>query len=417
MEALWKVRILFINRYFYPDHSATSQMLSDLAFELAGSGSVVHVIASRLRYDAAEGDLPAAEMIKGVDVHRVWTSRFGRHFLPGRALDYLTFYASAGWCLFRLVQSGDVVVAKTDPPLISVMAAWVVKRRGARLVNWVQDLFPEVAIVLGVKGFNGWLGRFLVRKRNISLQRAYMNVVIGERMRERLLKEGIDEGRLKVIHNWANEEGVRFVSAQEDNPLRQEWGLAGKFVIGYSGNLGRAHEVETLLGAAQQLKDIKDIVFLFIGGGALRKRVEKEAAKRGLINLMFKGYQPRKYLSESLGVADVHVVVLKPQMEGLIVPSKFYGIAAAGRPTLFIGDVGGEIGQILNSGETGFALMAGDVDTFVGHVLNMKDDRKKLLSMGASARQLFEARFSKTRAMSEWRQLLQADSLLIGPRT
>ena len=137
----------------------------------------MHVITSRLRYDAPKARLAAFENCRGVEVHRVWTSRFGRHFLPGRGIDYLAFYLSAFWRLLRLARSGDVIVAKTDPPLISVVAGWVVRIRKARLVNWLQDLFPEVAMALNMRGFRGSLGCWLVRLRNASLNRARINVV------------------------------------------------------------------------------------------------------------------------------------------------------------------------------------------------------------------------------------------------
>ena len=144
------MRVLFINRYFYPDHSATSQMLTDLATDLQREGLDVTVITGRQLIDDARARLPARECIDGIDVHRVWSSRFGRTKLIGRAVDYLSFYASAGWRLARLTRRGDVVVAKTDPPLISVIAALVAKWRHAHLVNWLHDLFPEIAERLGI---------------------------------------------------------------------------------------------------------------------------------------------------------------------------------------------------------------------------------------------------------------------------
>ena len=127
--------VIFLNRFFYPDHSATSQMLSDLAFALAAKGDVVSVITSRQRYDAPSARLPKSEDIAGVDVHRVPTSRFGRHFLPGRFVDYFSFYISAAWRLWRLARRWDTIVAKTDPPMLSALAAPIAHLRSARHVN------------------------------------------------------------------------------------------------------------------------------------------------------------------------------------------------------------------------------------------------------------------------------------------
>src|ERR1700674_2796529 len=127
-------KIVFVNRYFHPDLSATSQMLSDLGFGLAQRGFSIHVVCSRQLYDAARADLAAREAIGGVTVHRVRTTLFGRNRLPGRALDYLSFYISSAWTLLALLNRGDTVVAMTDPPLISIVVMAVAKIKRARLV-------------------------------------------------------------------------------------------------------------------------------------------------------------------------------------------------------------------------------------------------------------------------------------------
>ena len=142
------MKIVFVNRYFYPDHSATSQMLTELAFELARDGREVCVVTSRQRYEDPNAVLESRESVRGVQIHRIWTTRFGRSVLVGRALDYASFYLSSFGRLCALLRAGDVLVAKTDPPLISVVAMTATKFRGAFLVNWLQDLFPEVAMAL-----------------------------------------------------------------------------------------------------------------------------------------------------------------------------------------------------------------------------------------------------------------------------
>ena len=129
------MKVVFLNRFFYPDHSATSQLLTDLGFYLAKSGRTVFVITGRQVYDDPAVALPARATVHGVQILRVWTSRFGRGRLLGRAMDYGTFYLSALWCLLKVVRVGDVVVAKTDPPLISVFAAIASKVRGAVLIT------------------------------------------------------------------------------------------------------------------------------------------------------------------------------------------------------------------------------------------------------------------------------------------
>lgn len=381
-------------------------MVSDLCFELAEGGRSVEVVTSRQRYDDPEAALAIEELIRGVRVHRLWTSLFGRQVLGLRAIDYLTFHLNAFRFLLTQIQRGDVVVAKTDPPLISIVAGVAARMRGATLINWLQDLFPETAVELGVRGV-GWLAPFLSWLRNISLRAAAMNVAIGGRMAERLASLGVPERRIRVIHNWADG-GAICPTRREVNPLRAEWGLDGKFVVGYSGNLGRAHEFETMVNAADLLRARNDVVFLFIGSGANRERLERKARELGLGNVHFHPYQPREKLGLSLTVPDVHLVSLRPELEGLIVPSKFYGIAAAGRPTLAIGDPEGEIPTILRRYDIGYTVMPGDAEGLAVRIVELADNPDLCSTMGTRAREVFEQQFDLPHAMQAWRECLDA---------
>src|SRR5262249_23188636 len=130
-----------------------------------------------------------------------------------------------------------------------------------------------------------------------------------------------------------------------------EWGLQHRFVVSYSGNLGRAHDSETILSAIAQIERIPvlnpPITWLFIGGGSLYDSLQTEVKRLGLKSVQFRPYQSREQLSQSLSAADLHLISLRPELEGLIVPSKFYGILAAGRASIFIGDPNSEIARTL----------------------------------------------------------------------
>jgi glycosyltransferase involved in cell wall biosynthesis len=410
-------RIIFLNRFFYPDHSATSELLSDLVFSLVRKGISAAVITSRLKYENAGDSLPSRASVKGVDVWRVWTSKRGRQRLIGRSLDYLSFYFAAGWRLWRLARSGDIIVVKTDPPLLSVVIAPLAWLRRASLVNWLQDVFPEAAEALNVGGRVGHLAfRMLRPLRNWSLVSAKANVVVGEQMAFILQEQGIDRKRIQVVPNWSD--GILVAPLPGPNALRDQWAPKSCFVVGYAGNLGRAHDVTTIIAAMSLLHEraakspydeiARKIVFVFVGGGAQWARLEQEVVKRRLTNVRFHPYQPRERLAETLCAADVHLVSLNPKLEGLIVPSKFYGIAAAGRPTLFIGDQDGEIGRLVEEFACGFTVAPGDGKALANRILQLAQDPQLCATLGAHARAAFEKHWNKSKAVEKWEEVLRA---------
>jgi colanic acid biosynthesis glycosyl transferase WcaI len=397
-------RVFFVNRYFYPDESATSQLLTDLAFGVAQRGYEVHVLCSRQLYGAATVELPTRETIRGVVVHRLWTTRFGRSSLLGRAFDYVSFYLTCVLSLVRLLRTGDIVVAETDPPLISVMAAVATRLRSAVLINWLQDVFPEVATRLGANPVP-ILDGLVRRLRNASLRVAAVNVVLGERMRQYLIAQRVPAEKLQIIENWAIVESAQ-PKLTSESVLRMRLGFEQTFVVSYSGNLGRAHEYATLLGAAEALRNDPSVVFLMIGAGANMDDLQRQVSTRKLPNVHFLPYQPRESLGDSLAAADVHLVNLIPALEGLIVPSKFYGILAAGRPVIFIGDRDGELARIIRETRCGMAVICGQSQELVGAIQHLQSSEDERKAMGLSSHQLLQDRYSAARARANWLALL-----------
>jgi glycosyltransferase involved in cell wall biosynthesis len=399
-------RIIFLNRFFFPDHSATSQILSDLAFHLASAGDDIHVIASQQRYHESRSAFPAFEEVRGVTVHRVSTTQFGRSNLLGRGFDYASFYASLWRTVNRVLRPGDFLVAKTDPPMLGAFVMQAAKRRQSHLVNWLQDLYPEVAVRLGVPLINGRVGAALTRLRNASLRSAKANVVIGERMAEKLRELGIPESCVHVIPNWCDDPAIH-PEPEANNPLRRAWGLEDRFVVGYSGNLGRAHEFETILGAAQRLSAESGIVFLIVGGGHFVEEMSRRARVLHLDHkFRFLPYQDQARLSHSLGVPNLHWISLKPELEGLVVPSKFYSIAAAGRPMVVIGARDGELASLVRQYNCGYVVEPGNSYALAELLQHLARDLSALLRMGAAARNMLDACFSRQQALAKWQHLL-----------
>lgn len=401
-----KPRVVFVNRYFAPDHSATSQMLSDLAFHLASVGQDVCVVACNETYDsgkasAANKSLPMEETIAGVRVRRVRSGGFGRANLLARAADYFVLYFALAFAALRELRPGDRLVVMTDPPLLSIPLGLVARWRKAVLVNWLQDLYPEVASELGVPLLGGPIGRALAQLRDWSLRAGHVNVAIGELMLARLPARNST-----CIHNWADDEAI-WLDASPRNDLRDAWGLGDRFVVGYSGNLGRAHEWQTLLQAAKLLRERADIAFLFVGGGHHVEALRGRAQEAGLgERFVFQPYQPRDRLGVSLSAPDVHWLSLRPQLEGLIVPSKFYGIAAAGRAVIAIGALDGEIARLVAAEGCGIAIAAGDAQGLAEAIVALADDTSKAKRMGERARALVDGRFGRRHAFAKWSHML-----------
>jgi colanic acid biosynthesis glycosyl transferase WcaI len=380
-------------------------MLSDLAFRLAKRGVSVSVVASQQLYENSRASLPPYEELERVHVHRVPTATRGRSRLAGRALDYASFHAAASLKLLHLLGRGDVVVAKTDPPLISIAVSQVASWKGAVLVNWLQDLFPEVASALAPDLMPSWLERMLVAARDRSLRHAAMNVVLSEGMGERVRSHGVDPTHIRIVPNWADTTSVA-PRAVADSQTRRRLGLSGQFVVGYSGNLGRAHEFETLLGAARLLRADPEFTFLMTGAGARSRSLQNAVEGEGLLNFQFQDYQPPELLSDSLAAADVHLVSLLPALEGLIVPSKIYGILAAGRPAVFIGDTAGDLAGMIRKHDCGVAVAVGDARRLATELRALKDDSSRRERMGRNGRILAVSRYASEHALADWLEFL-----------
>jgi colanic acid biosynthesis glycosyl transferase WcaI len=253
---------------------------------------------------------------------------------------------------------------------------------------------------------NGVLRAGLVRLRDASLKAAAMNVVIGERMAANVRRLGVPEDRVRIIPNWCEDEAIA-LAPDAGTALRRAWDLEGRSVVGYSGNLGRAHEFDTVLGAARLLPSDPGITFLVVGDGP---KIEELARRVGELRLQalfrFLPYQAEETLTEALSVPDLHWISLKPELEGLVVPSKFYRIAAVGRPMIVIGTSDGELGTLVRRHDCGFVVEPGNARDLADLLQRLAVDRRPLPTMGKAARALLDAQFTRARALDNWRRLI-----------
>ena len=399
-------RLIFINRYFHPDQSASSRLLSDLAFALADAGRNIVILTSQQRYDDPDARLPAREIWGKVKVHRLAGTRFGRINLLGRAIDYVSFYVSMAFSLLKLARAGDTIVPMTDPPMLSLFVAPIAQPKGCRIINWLQDLYPEVALAVGTPFLRPTVAKLIKVFRDRSLRAADCNVVIAAAMAERVSALDVKKEHIRVIHNWVNDNSLLPIPAHE-NPLRRTWDLENKFVVGYSGNLGRVHDIDTILLASAELVDCQ-IVFLCIGGGVQYEALKETVEKRRLTQLFrFMPYQSETDLPYSLSAADVHWLSHKPEFEGLVFPSKFYGIAAVGRPIVAISSTQSELAKLVSQYQCGLVIDQGHGETLARELKRLKAAPELCSAMGERARAMLKTRFSRAHAINAWTQTLR----------
>jgi len=385
------VKLCFFNRSYWPDQAATGQLLTELAEDLVSRyGSEVTVVAGRAlhtaRVDTSWRIGPVTrERHQGVDIHRANGTRLPTRRFAGRAANYLSYFSAAVLASFG-VGRPDVVVSLTDPPILGLAALWTARRAGARFVFLCEDIFPEVAVL--VEDFqNGAVNASLDRINRYLLRHADAVIALGDRMRRRLVEEkGANPARVHVIHNWADCEAI--VSGPKDSPFARAHGLADRFVVMHSGNVGLSQNLEVLIEAADRLRSKERLTIAIVGDGSKRPLLERMAVDRGLQNVRFFPYQPKALLHDSFSAADVFVVSLKSGLEGFIVPSKVYGILAAGRPYIAATDQSAEPAMIARQSGCGLVAAPGDPDALAAAIVAMYENPAATREMGARGRQV-----------------------------
>jgi glycosyltransferase involved in cell wall biosynthesis len=367
------MRILLLNQFFWPDTAPTSLLLTDLARELVSRGHETVAICSNSKYAAAG---PAHD-IPGVEIRRTPTMKFARGFVA-RLLSYTSFLLSALWAgLFG--KRPDLVITLTTPPLLSLVGTLMKKLRGCEHWIWEMDVYPDVAVDLGYIKKGSVIEKAVGLLTDWPRRNADGILVLGECMKERLMRRGIAPEKLIVAENWADGRELRPLPFPK-KPLLQ---------ILYSGNLGLAHDVETVAQAAAEMDADPVAHFIFAGGGPKRKQFEQRCADEKLKQVSFRGYASSDALGESLASGDIGLVTQKPECFGTVVPSKVYGLLASGRPILYIGPVGGTPQGIIERFRCGWHIEPGDVNGLKDLLRTLASNRQLIYEAGRNARRAF----------------------------
>jgi len=383
--------VVFVSQVFVPDPAAVGQYVADVAFELARRGKSnekydVRVYASARGYENPGAVYPRRETLNGADVRRFPFASFGKKSMPRRVLGTAAFMIQAFFAVLFTRRIAGVFFS-TSPPLIGLPISIAALIRRVPIVFWAMDLNPDQLIALGKLKPADWTCRLLETANRFILRRTVMVIALDRFMADRLAARNVPRSNMLVIPPWPLEElGQTGPAFSDQNPFRARHGLAGKFVIMYSGNHSPSNPLTTLLDAVVQLKDEADIRFLFVGGGSGKREVEDYIRDKNLSNALSLPYQPLAELKHSLSAADVHVVSLGQNMVGIVHPCKIYGAMAVGRPILFLGPKPSHISDLLDRHDIGIHVCHGDVPGVIAAIRRFREmSSEQLQSMGQTA--------------------------------
>ncbi len=394
-----KPRLLVLNQYYWPGVEATAQLLTDLCEALADEYEI-RVLTGVLH---GHEDEPTRVHRNGVEIVRVRSTAHERSRLGLRGLNYLTYLGAALAEALRGPRP-DLVLCMTDPPMVGDVAVVVAKRFAAPLLVISEDVFPEIATKLRRLENPVLVGvlRMLVR---LYLKRADRVVAIGETMRQRLEAKGAPAERLRVIPNWID------TTAITPHPHENEWksdkGLAGRFVVMHSGNVGHAQDLDVLVRAATFLRDLDDLRIVIVGFGARHAEIQALAGRLETDRVTFLPYQPREVLPLSLAAASLHFVGLARGLSGYVVPSRLYGILAAGRPVIVSADPDSETAQVVAQAGCGVVLPPGRPELVARVIRDAHDGKLDLDEMGRRGREYVMAEADRAVAVGRYREVLQ----------
>ncbi len=368
-----RLNIQFVNQFFWPDSAATGQFVGDVAASVRRSDSVT-VICGASEYATTGGSEPPDFVV----IRRVRVGA-GGHFRTRKVCSYLSFILGA----FREVCFGpraDVTITLTTPPLLCVLG-WIAQIRGARHIIWEMDLYPDVAVELGVfengglaENTTGWVTDF-VRRRADAI------IALGPCMEERLRRRSIGCVPIYVVQNWADGAMI----------MPQEFRRDGLLKVFYSGNMGLGHDFGTVVDAVNGLDG--RFFFSFSGGGVQWNSVAFRLRNTGLCE--FRGYHERHALNAIFGVHDVGLVTQRAETVGTIVPSKVYGILAAGRGVLYIGPPDSTVGRVISEYGVGWQVSNGDVVGLRELLFKLQANPEMVETVGRRAREVFLLHFDR----------------------
>ena len=393
------MRVLLVHMRYFPDATGTAPLVTQLAQDLAKENLEVVVITSLPHYGRTSIH-PEYRHRKGY-FHRSKEMEVGlirtpvyvpRH--PGfvqRALNYLSYNLNSVLAGF-LLRDVDAVLA-VNPPITTTFSAWALSFfHRAPLIVGIQDIWPDCIIQVGQLK-NPILIRLSRLLERIQYKVAKYVVVLSSGMKKNLIGKKVKESKIAVIPNWADLDEV--IPFKKENTFYQTYNLEGKFVVLFAGNHGYISGLESIIEAAELLKDQPDILFLFAGEGSVKQELIHLAEEKELTNVMFLTTLPREEWLEMMGASDLGLVTLRRELAELNVPSKVYTLMAAARPILASVPAGSEVARIIKEAKCGFVIPAQDPESLADQILECRNNKEDLDLIGARGREYLETHINR----------------------
>ena len=402
-------RLLIVTQFYPPDYAATGQLIQELATQLGQDNIQVNVFTGQPGYAFKQGKAPKIEQKDRVKIKRSRTSQLWSQRIRGKTVNGILFCVRAGLHLLKSAHKNDMVLLTTAPPFLSVVGYVTNLFLGVSYVCLIYDLYPDVAIELEVISTQHPIAKFWHKVNSLVWQRSRKIIVLSETMKARITAQHpLVESKISVIHNWANADWIQPLAKQE-NWFACQHGINHQFTVLYSGNLGRCHDLDTILEAIKLLKD-KPIQFVFIGAGAKHELCQQTATELKLNNCTFLPYQDRENLPYSLTACDLALVSIAPGLEGVVAPSKLYGIMAAGRAIAAICEPHSYLRELIADAQCGACFDNNNSESLAKFILDLAADSSLAVTMGDAGRKYLEDNFTPKIIARQYYQVLEPTS-------
>jgi glycosyltransferase involved in cell wall biosynthesis len=372
-------RLVILTEFFPPAYMATGQLLEELARSLSDKHEI-EVVTSIAADRLADVSLPYR-------VKRLTFQRRDKRSKIGRALNGIIFFVRT--FLYLLFRGGKAhLLIVSNPPFMAFCGSMLHMLRRQRFTYLVHDQYPEIAVNLGYLSPGSIIVKIWKRLNRSIYRRAWKIITLGDCMKKEIASLYPDTpfiDKAVSIHNWSRSEKIY---PMDKEPLKQERGLEGKFIIQYSGNHGLFHGLETVLDAAELLREHRGIHIMFVGDGGKKSYLVERVEKEGLENVSFHDYVPLEKLGQSLACADVALVTLDGRADNLAVPSKFYGCLAAGLPVIGMLNEGTDIAELITRYSLGYVTQPGNAPSLAEYILQYYNNKPLITNHAENCRSL-----------------------------